>query len=427
MAEAATVGFIVFTLFAVAQAVNTKRTRWYLLAGVFAALANATYLSTVVFVVGLSAALYLKSFDWPPSLSVGKLLPDRHWWAFSSLPGIFGLFYLRYGPLLNDLPDNYSAPLFANEYTLLGKIARYPAYTFFDFWWHTRGFDNESGIIRIIANVKGLFGSLFPVYFIMWSLITVTLTTFIVFGLIRLSRQRGIVSRFMFFWAVLYIIVKLVENGGFTGTYQTRHLIPVFPAFVVAFGVGVTGLIKQTEKQRLNAHIGFAADIETRLHSGIQLRTVLTLILIVGLVGLCVNATANGALRPDHKVEHTTAIALESQVNEDDIVATTDYTGYAEIMVYTHGRIIPRVLQDPGGDLGAYERPGPLRGVVFTTPETLVNTSIDYFVVQTTCHEFNQRSRSYLSAAERIGETTYNKTFRDPGGCTSHAKIVKLG
>jgi hypothetical protein len=425
MAEAGTLGFIVFTLFALERAIDTERTEWYILAGVFAALANVTYLSTVVFVVCLSVILYLRAFSWPPSLSVRQLVPHRQWWAYSSLPGIFGLLYLRYGPLLSDLPDSYSASLFIDDYTLLGNTIRYIGYTFFDFWWHTRGFDNESGIIRLLTNVESLFGTLFPIYLIGWALITVTITVIIVFGLVRLSRQRGVVPRFVVGWAGLYVLIKLIENAGWSGTFQTRHLIAVFPAFVVAFGVGVSGLIERLELENQQDDSRLTG-IKTSVTNRRRLRTVLSLFIIVGLVCLCVNATANGALRPDNKVESATAAALESQVDEEDVVAAIDYTGYAEIMVYTHGKVVPRVIRGPGGSLGAYDRPGPLQGVVLTTPAGLANTSIDYVTAHTTCHEYNQGEQSYMSEAEQVGEITYNKTFKTFGSCTSYAKIVRV-
>lgn len=426
MAEVGTVGFIVFTLFAIERAINTEQIEWYLSAGLFAALANITYLSTVMFIVCLSVGLYLRSLRRPPSFSIHQLVPDRKWWAYSFLPGIFGLLYLRYGPLLSDLPDNYSEPLFIGDYTLLGNAVHYIGYTFFDFWWHTRGFDNESGIIRIINNIEILLGPLFSVYFIGWSLITVTITVIIVFGLIRLSRQRGFIPHFFVGWAVLYVLVKLIENAGWSGTFQTRHLIAVFPAFVVAFGFGISRLLEELESQRQHDDSRLAAVIETAVPNGYQIRTVLASCMIIGLVCLCVNATANGVLRPDNKVESATAAALESQVDEEDVVATLDYTGYAETMVYTHGRVVPRVIRAPGGSLGAYDRPGPLRGLVLTTPAGIANTSIDYITAHTTCHEFHQRDQSYLAGAEQVGKVTYNKTFKSLGPCTSHAKIVRI-
>jgi hypothetical protein len=265
------------------------------------------------------------------------LLPNRELLSFSVSPGSVGMSYLLFGPasrVAGGLSEG-KLTVFTNpeSYSLFEKIFWYNAYSFFDFWWHTRGFDRERGIEALINSLQGFLGSLFPVYLFGWAGITLILTSLIVAGISAWLYRRRSVDLLFISWIVAYILLWNYKNLGWTGGFQTRHVFPIFPAFCIAFGVGVYTI--QKPSQGINrSHIGW-----------IQKTTVVSVAIMLCLSILFVNGAVQDTIE-NQKIQKDAVEPTQDIVNivENESVAVVWPRNQRNIVLYSQNTLRPVIL-----------------------------------------------------------------------------------
>lgn len=411
MAEAATTAFIVFTLYAIARSFETDTLYWYFIAGLMATMAYLMYLSTILFAVMLSIVIYL----WQVKSTDGGgwwWVPDSRSWAYNVTPGIVGVLYLIYGPV-RELPVFVETSyLFQSGYGPVESVVRYVSYMFFDFWWHTRGFDTESGVSATIHNLEAALGTLWPLYLIGWGAMTVLLSVVLFFGVAQLVREKSGPSSFVLLWLATYASVKLYENLGWQGYFQTRHFIGIFPALAIAFGIGLASL---------SCDLSWVSD---RQSSTLNPDTIVASVVGLFLIVLLLNASINGVMKPDERIDRATIDELQKQAQSDDVVAVTSYTDYTKVLIYSRGQIVPDILLLPGATIPHDQR--PLGAVINIEPEAIGDTEVDYIEAQVSCHPLRPPTIAFLDAAKENGQVTFEQSIHGPGDCESLGIIVKL-
>lgn len=346
MPEAASAAVVVFTVYGVTVARSTGRHRYYFVTGILATASYLLFLPAVIFAVVTALWIAVDRHGLRPSADV---LLDRGLLAYSAVPGAIGLLYLAFGPLVTASENVFSGDaqpsLFADPaaYGFVEKIVRYAFFAYFDFWWHLRGFDTEP--LFVIESLQGLFGTLFPVYFLGWLAITGTLSVLVVLGVVTFARRRDLVSAYLVVWIVFYVAVYNLRNTGFTGAFQTRHVFPLFPALCLAFGVGAYCAVRA-----VSSRVSLSRS---------RIEFVVTGLLVASLLILIVNGAAQGAIRGEKHTEEFQEPALEVEeiVGQDESVGVVTLRDYQNHVVYTENRVRPVVLVDPEyGDPAAVAR-----------------------------------------------------------------------
>jgi hypothetical protein len=434
MPEAASVAFLVFALYAYARATDDtgREIRWYAVAGVAATTAFLMFVPAVFAAIVLSVVLYIDGVR-----DRDAIIPEWSFWAYSLTPGIVGVLYLVYGPLTTlisattgDGWEYYSYSLFVDptSYSIIEKTVRYVGYTYFDFWWHMRGFDLEANILARIGSYKSFLGSLFPAYALGWFLITLTLSVPILYGMYRLisDHELGEVRWTVLGWSVGYIILYNFKNLGWTGAFQTRQVFPVFVTLSIAFGVGLAAAPQIpliSVATRLSQHRGL-----TNLRQSIAAVDLRMVVITVGMAILLVNAgvqgvfTANNAETGVEKpVERLTAVHEPGQQ-----VATVTLENYRDVLMYSHGSIEPILFANNGSMRDDFEFFTTQAEIQIRPPSELAGTDIDYLYIVQQCGEFTARQKSYISAAEEFGDTIVSERHTRGAKCDINIAIIKL-
>lgn len=375
--EAASISFVAVTMYAFSAGRASNNPRHYLLAGVFAMLSMSMFVSSVAFAVILALFIYFTDVrDRLPMKSVLALIPTRKQLAFSLVPGVFGVSYLIFGPvssLLSDVSANRRS-LFVDPsgYTFVEKLFRFHAYSFFDFWWHTRGFDREQGILPLLISLKRFFGELFPIYLSGWIMITVGFTVIIVIGLVMAARRRQSLDVFLLCWVLVYISAYLYKNLGFIGGLQTRHISAVVPALCVAFGIGTVQLMRWVRNQ------------EVRLLSSVQASKVISVLLIIGLSVLLVNGAVHGSIESHKQDEGITRPVMDViEIIGDDSVGVVHSRDFHNIVLYSGNRVRPTILAgSPTQRSELRERHGQTVEVETISDNTLSTASVSYLYLR---------------------------------------------
>jgi hypothetical protein len=149
------------------------------------------------------------------------------WYVVTMLP--------LFGPMLAHTGTN---EYFTQPYSPPEQALRFGAYSYFDFWWHARGFDTEAQVLSFIGSVTGVV----PVFvwaLTVWIVGTVVLSMMILVG-IRLCRREWREDKhlLLLLWLGLYLLfwVAIMLLGG---GIMTRHIHPIMIAVSVFFGIGM--------------------------------------------------------------------------------------------------------------------------------------------------------------------------------------------
>jgi hypothetical protein len=337
--EAASVSFLVLGLYAFATGRNTGILTHYGVSGVFITLSFLMFVPAVAAGMLLAASIYFsgvrcqrKQNVWPR-----RLLPDKKLLSFSVVPGCVGLLYLLFGPasrIAEGLSEG-SLSVFSNPgaYSILEKTFWYLSYNFFDFWWHTRGFDRERGIRALVESLQGFFTSIFPLYLLGWTGITLTFSGLIFVGIGVFIRRRQSVDILFISWIFVYVVLFNYKNLGWVGGFQTRHIFPIFPALCIAFGVGVCEIQKIYQ------------DTDLPISEWVHRWTVVLFILVLGLSVLFVNGAVQGAIENQKHEQDTVEPTQEiTQIVGNDSVAVVWPRNQRNIMLYSENKIRPVIL-----------------------------------------------------------------------------------
>lgn len=350
MPEAVAAGFIAISLYGLARGLESEQIRWYTVAGFTALMAYMMFISAVLYGVIVAIFLYIRHIQ--SDKNVYHLIPQTSFWAFSILPGIVGVIYLIYGPLETMIRtggiSKVSLFIDPTAYGLLEKAGRYFSYTYFDFWWHTRGFDTEVGIIPTITSLSNFFGSLSLVYFSGWIVITGILSLIILYGLVLLIRQRKPTGLLIFSIVLIYVVAFNYRNMGWAGAFQTRHVFPVFPAICVCFGIGAAQVIAKYDKRSLSSILPSELP---------NMKLVLNVTAILLLTVLVLNGGVQALILAEKVDEgrETPVVAVDSIVDDEETVGVVRNRAYHDTLIYTNGRIRPTILYEGNNsDLGKF-------------------------------------------------------------------------
>lgn len=370
MPEAASISFVALSLYALARARSSDSLRWYAAAGTFAMLSFAMFVAAVAFGVFAAAFVYATDVRERSSrpaerssrtmTTFGSFLPTKRLLTFSVVPGVVGVLYLLLGPLTSTLDDvsgkNLSIFTEPAAYSFLEKVFWYLSYTFFDFWWHTRGFDRERGIRPTIESLQGLFGDLFVVYFGGWSIITLTLTVLMAVGLASLLRRRRPFDLFVALWIFGYAGAYTYKNLGWIGGFQTRHVSAAFPALCIVFGVGAaraTRWIRERDGQfQVRTLVpgvgeGPVADRVGGLDRATRATLLTSVLIVLGLSVLLVNGAVQGVIE-NQKSEEAIAepVRAVDEIVDDESVGVVTRRDFHNVALYSENAIRPTILTD---------------------------------------------------------------------------------
>lgn len=341
LAEAASISFLALALYAFVHARETDRLREYATAGFLAASSFAMFTPAVAAGVLLAALLYLEGVRTRlADRSVARaLLPSDRLAAYSAIPGVFGVVYLWVGPvseLLADVSaDRLSVFVDPAAHSLASKVFWYLAYSFFDFWWHTRGFDRERGIRPLLNSLEGFLGPAFPVYMLGWAAIALGLSLLVGVGIVRLLDRRRAVDVLLLAWIAVYVLAYNYKNLGFVGGFQTRHVSAVFPALCIAFGLGAVAVA------------GWIRSRDPGLPGGISPRAVVGVLVVLGLAVLLVNGVGQGAIEGEKRSEAVAEpVADVTEIAAGESVAALRGRDFHNLVLYSENRVRPVLLSD---------------------------------------------------------------------------------
>lgn len=433
MSEAASVAFLAFALYGYARARDGAghEIGWYAVAGVTATTAYLMFVPAVFAAIVLSVAMYIEAVR-----ERGAIIPEWSFWSYSLIPGIVGVLYLIYGPLTTLISattgegwEYYSYSLFVDpiSYSIIEKIIRYIGYTYFDFWWHMRGFDLEANILARVGSYKAFLGSIFSIYALGWFLITLTLSVPILYGMYRLAGddELGGIRWTVLGWGAGYIILYNFKNIGWTGAFQTRQVFPVFVALSIAFGVG---LAAAPQIPLENVATRLSHRIPTGLPQSIKTVDLRMVMITVGVAILLINAGVQGVFTAnnvetgaENPVERLTAVHEPGQQ-----VATVTLENYRDVLMYSHGSIEPILLannESMRDDFGFFTTQANIQ---IRPPSELAEINADYLYIVQQCGGFTTRQQSYISAAEELGEKIVSERHARGAKCDINIAIIEL-
>jgi hypothetical protein len=439
--EVASASFAAMSLYPLAKVVGGSGRRVSALGGVLATLSFLMFDPAVAF-LGLSMVyLYAARADsWFDKSAIdGQLL------AFVTPGAVFGGLYLFVGPFASAIRvgtggdagfGTGTRELFINpeSLSLAEKAVRFVAYSYFDFWWHIRGFDTEGMILTFVGNIEGFLGASYPVLLAGWAALTLALTAGIVLGFTQLSRSHSLVSRFVLLWIASYVVLYLLTNLGWLGAFQTRHVFPVFPAISIAFGVGAaqaSELIagRSLEWQRLaNYDVTWSETFAVVL-------VILTAVLVATAGIQVVLLSGNSAVRDQQPVDELVSVT-DPGANVAVVAQRQGNTGigsipFREVVLYSGGEIRPVIFTT------SIDQADRLReqtvGVVVRAgrPAELIETlrGGGVLFLKTDCSEPTDTHTALLNRALEVngihqiqGRTTTGRTTP----CVVHVDILKI-
>lgn len=426
--EAASISFLALMLYAYARGRETGETKQYLLAGTFAMLSFAMFVPAVAAGVLLAVFVYLT--DTLDRLGeaepVRALVPTRKQLAFSAVPGAFGIAYLTIGPvsyLLADVSaDRRNIFLDPEAYGFVEKLVRYHAYTFFDFWWHTRGFDRERGILPLLRSLSGFFGDLFPVYIGGWTAITVGLSVAVCIGIVVAARRRRPMDTLLLSWLAVYFLSYTYKNLGFVGGLQTRHVSAVFPAVCIAFGVGFVRVASALRSRSFDARLPARASV------------VLSLLVVASLSVLVVNGAVHGVIEDRKQTEAVVEPAQEvTEIVGDESVGVIYGRDFHTLVLYSENEVRPTILTgSPAERAELRERYRDTAEISVVRDRTLSTANVSYLYLQVEPEYLDRfpytvaMNRSRLDALLATHETVYHRHIEDGPFRTTSIDIYLL-
>lgn len=221
---------------------------YFLVSGMLASLAYLFYLPTILFIGVTSLFLIFRNRR--------KIIDGlKQSFYFFILPALaFCLHWLK-GPFKEVLFENASAGgiresifIKPEAYSILEKAGRYVLYSFFDFWWHYRGFDHEGPILKRYDLLESAI-PLFNVAAVVWFAGGIVLTIAVIYSFKELRDKEldadwflFVASTFVLYW-VWWWYKAIFRHG-----LQTRHIFPQIAFMAVLFGVGVVKIKEYSPK-----------------------------------------------------------------------------------------------------------------------------------------------------------------------------------
>lgn len=341
--ESVSVACIVFSLYWLSKGLEDGILRSYGVAGFFALLGYLMFVPAVLVGIGVTAFLYVRSII----RRDGRYLPSPESVVYAAPSAVVGVLYLLFGPVQSLLEtggiNKVSLFVTPESYGVAEKAFRYLGYTFFDFWWHTRGFDQEVGIQPTIRSIVDFFGPIAPLYVLGWVAVTGVLTVAVFAGVWRLLRNQQPVGTMIVGVLVIYVGVFNYRNIGWAGAFQTRHVFALFPFLCLVFGAGVAVLSDRVQTILVGRgprrYVPACRDSVT--HS-----TVVAAILVVLLLGLVINGGVQGTVRAEKIAEERQEPIeqLNTVVGEDESVGVVRNRAYHDVLIYTNGEVRPTLL-----------------------------------------------------------------------------------
>jgi hypothetical protein len=412
--EASSIGFIAISLYILSIILKEENNSILLYGtlGILVLLSWLMYIPAVVF--GVIVSIYLFSTlgfeDGFPSTLV-----DLRYWLAVSPSGLVGILYLIFGPIqrvTNRTSSTYlSEPtLFINaeEYTLIGKSIRYIAYTYFDFWWHRSGFDHESSILPLYKGLNEFLGPFFEIYFIGYIIITLIISIFIIHGIYFSSKNIDEFKLFLLSVIIVFATIWNLKNMGWRGTFQTRHVFPIFPALCIMFGIGVSQSSEYVITKINKKNWELPADI----------RVFMSILLIILFAILLVNGGMHGVIRGE-KYE----VGREDPANQlNDIISQNESVGvvqgrlYRSTILYTEGSVRPIMFVETNQKKEDFKKFSPhadVRIINFSNPEL---DDIDYVYIKSECNDMSGKNKQILDYALQNGGEIVYQTHKERGG-----------
>jgi hypothetical protein len=422
LAEVASVAFIIIGVWLFLRAEISGQLFSYLLAGVAFTLAYLMFIPAVVVGVLFSIFAAWRVFTYKKSVKNGII----NLTAFIISPFFTGISYLVFGPigevvgLFSSEQGSYFAyPLFINNYNPIERLARYTTYSYFDFWWHLRGFDTEQNILSTIDMLLSFTGSFGPIYLLGYFGITILLSSLVLLGIRSLrgsfsfNGMRGLVL----LWLGSYFVLYNLKNLGWVGVFQTRQIFPIFPAICIVFGSGLTALT--------NLQI---SEYVSRIFSSIDIRQIVILCVLVLFIPLLINASIHGVFLTDNfkegKIQPANAV-IESTDSNDNI-AVLRWKNYNELFLYSAGEVRSEILVPTESEKERVTYFTGEASVRVVSPTAISNSGVDYLYVARSCGSISELNNEYINAAKSSGRVIYDSTSSQSQRCDTSAVIVAL-
>jgi 4-amino-4-deoxy-L-arabinose transferase-like glycosyltransferase len=410
--EAASVAAISFSLFILSKVLDDRNSSlvWYGALGFTVLLSWLLYIPAVLF--GIVLSLYLLVID---TEGVYRI----RYWLVVIPSGTVGILYLIFGPIRQILTETTSQylgdpALFGNPeaYGLVGKIVRYVMYTYFDFWWHRSGFDGESSILPLIHGLEAFLGPLFDIYFLGFVTITLILSSLIVLGFYSSTRHsKRYPNQLMWFATsviIIYSIVWNLKNVGWLGTFQTRHVFPIFPIISLMFGVGLV-----RANSILRRRVARLRRYQPSL-TGFVAKSIVVFLLLI----LLVNGAAQGVIRGEkYEVGRQEPVtALNGFVEDNETVAVVQNRLYRSTVLYSEGRIRPILLLESDREREKFKRFSPYGRTRVTDLSSPDLADIDYIYLKSECSALSGRPKQMFDYLTNDGaEIVYENHRQRPG------------
>jgi fatty acid desaturase len=342
--ESVSVACIMLSLYWLSKGLDHGTLYSYGVAGIFALLAYLMFVPAVLVGIGVTTFLYVRSV-----VDEGRYIPSRESVVYATPSAIVGVLYLLFGPVQTLLEtggiNKVSLFVTPESYGVMEKTLRYLGYTFFDFWWHTRGFDQEAGIQPTIRSLIDFFGPIAPLYVLGWAAVTGVLTVAVFAGVWKLLWNQRLVGIMIVGMLVIYVGLFNYRNIGWAGAFQTRHVFPLFPFLCLAFGVGAALLSDRTQSSLVGRGLRRRAPMAD---NSVTQSAVVTAILVMLLLGLVINGGVQGAVRAEKIAEERQEPIkrLDTFVEDNESVGVVRNRAYHDVLIYTDGKIRPVLLYD---------------------------------------------------------------------------------
>ncbi|QZP37088.1 glycosyltransferase family 39 protein [Halobaculum magnesiiphilum] len=422
LAEVASVAFVVIGVWLFLRAEASGQLISYLLSGIAFTLAYLMFIPAVVVGILFSIFAAWRVFIYKRYFKKGMIQVT----TFIIPPFLTGISYLVFGPirevigLFSSEQGSYFAyPLFINNYGPIERLARYTAYSYFDFWWHLRGFDTEQNILSTIDMLLSFTGPLGPIYLVGYFGITIILSALIILGIRNLKGSSSIngLRGLVLLWLGTYFILYNLKNLGWIGVFQTRQIFPIFPAICIVFGSGLAAIT--------GSRIGEGA---SKILSSIDTRQAVTVCVLVLFIPLLINAGIHGVFLTDNfkegKVQPANALIDSTDPNNDIVVLR--WKNYNELFLYSAGEVRSEILVPTESEKKRVAYFTGEASVRVVSPAAISNGSVDYLYVARSCGAFSGLTNEYINAAKSSGRVIYNSTGSQSNKCDTSAMIVEL-
>lgn len=425
MPDAAALSFLAFTLYAIARAERHDRTAWYAVAGIFALAAYLVQISAVLFAMLLTCYVYLDDLQ-EFTGEIEDLVPSVRVWAVAGPSGIAGVLFLVFGPSLQEI-SALSGPNFlftTRTYSVVERTIRYVFHVHVDFWWHLQAWDTAHGLWVFVDLFQGFFGDLFPVYAGGWLFVTGILTSLILVGIASLVSSRDSrISLFVLAWIAIYVALFNFRNLGWSGSFRTYHVFPLFPAVAIAFGLGATTVADRIREHRTAANLD-----PLRFPKIGNADSMVLVAVMVLLLGFLLNAGVHGLIRTENeqafKVEPIDAVA--ENVEPGETVAVFDHSrDFFNVVMYTEGAIRPVTITNERR-ISPLLRDHHSRDVLMVSHENVSTSNVDYVLALTPCTEISEWKQTYLDEVlDDGGEVVYRANSSEVF-CSVNSVVVEL-